>query len=786
MKRIYLGKKSLTTPQRGRVTASWLARGGAPALGGLLLASCSGLKYIPEGQKLYTGSKVTIDAPTKLRNQAALQTELETVVRPAPNGSILGLRPKLYFWHLGVGKEKGLGHYLANKFGEAPVLLSQVQAKQTRGLMTNRLQNRGYFHGSVSSEVKEEEKTAAVNYTAHPGQQYLIQDIRFPQGDSALTKAIRNTQPATLLKAGDPYDLDVFTNERVRIDLALKNEGFYYFNPNYLLFQVDSTLQGKVNVYYKLKPETPARARQPYWLKTVSLNTNYVLTDTTRRQPIRFEKYLYYPDESVFRARAITRTVFLYPDSLFRQRRRDQTLSRLMSLGTFRFVEIKFRPSAAGDSAGRARLDSDILMTQLKKKSLRAELQLVSKSNGFTGPGLTIQYRNRSALRGAEQLLINAVASTEASTRAPAGTDSRSNTGLISNEFGINAQLIVPRLIAPQLPFLNPRLVNSDFQPRTNFGAGVRYVSRTGYFATTSYNLNYGYSWKTKITNEQELRPIDVSYNAVTTQPAFEEVLDARPFLRQAYRSQFILASSYRYTYNQQVLENRRQQIFFQGMAEVSGNIANAISSAVVGEKSPTEYYTIAGQRFAQYAKFDLELREYYRISANPTSGNRIVGRLQIGVGLPYGNSGGGSLPYLRQYGIGGPNSIRAYAARQIGPGSYKPADTDIVNNYYDQVGDLRLEGNIEYRQDLFPYVKGAVFLDAGNIWLVNNDPQRPGGQFQASTFLQQLAVGTGVGLRVDVQFFVIRFDYAIPLRANYGTPDDKSGRLNLAIGYPF
>jgi len=221
MKRIYLIKKPLTNFRPA--TAGRLARRSAAALGGLLLASCSGLKYIPEGQKLYTGSKVTIDAPTKLRNQAALQTELETVVRPAPNGSILGLRPKLYFWHLGVGKEKGLGHFLANKFGEAPVLLSQVQAKQTRGLMTNRLQNRGYFHGSVSSEVKEEEKTAQVNYTARPGQQYLIQDVRFPQGDSALSKAIRNTQPATLLKAGEPYDLDVFTNERVRIDLALKN-----------------------------------------------------------------------------------------------------------------------------------------------------------------------------------------------------------------------------------------------------------------------------------------------------------------------------------------------------------------------------------------------------------------------------------------------------------------------------------------------------------------------------------------------------------------------------------
>lgn len=759
-------------------------RAGALLLG--LLSSCTGLRYVPEGQKLYTGSQVILKAPDKLRNQAALQAELAGVIRPQPNFSILGRRPKLFFWHLGVGKSKGLGHFLADKLGEAPVLLSQVQPPKVRTLITNRLQNRGYFNAETASQVIEQEKTAQVNYTATPGRQYTMQEIHFPERDTLIDRAIRSTQPASLLKVGDPYDLDVLTQERLRIDQALKNQGYYYFNPTYLLFQVDSTLAGKVNVYYKVKAEAPAKATRPYWLKTVSLNTNYILTDTIRRKPIIYDKFRYYPDETMFKARAITRAVFLTPDSLFRLRRRDQTLSRLMSLGTFRFVEIKFKPSAAGDSAGRARLDSDVLMTQLRKKSVRAELQLVSKSNGFTGPGLTVTYRNRSALRGAEQLIINGVASTETQTRAPAGAESRSNTGLISNEFGINAQLLVPRLIVPQLPFLNPRLVNSDFQPRTDFGVGIRYVARTGYFSTTSYSANYGYSWKTKLTTEQELKLVDVSYNAFTSSAAFDEVLQAKQFLRQAYQSQFILASSYRYTYNQQVLENRRQQIFFQGQAEVSGNLANALVGLSGGAKTPTEYYTIAGQRFAQYAKFDLELREYYRISDDPKSGNRIVGRLQLGVGLPYGNSSGGSLPYLRQYGIGGPNSIRAFAARQIGPGTYKPTGTDIVNSYYDQVGDLRLEGNLEYRQDLFPYVKGAVFIDAGNIWLVNNDPQRPGGQFVASQALKQLAIGTGVGLRIDVQFFVIRFDYAIPLRANYGTPDDKAGRLNLAIGYPF
>jgi outer membrane protein assembly factor BamA len=762
----------------------------------LLFSACSGLRYIPANEKLYTGSNIKVNYPKKPKNADILQTELDGLLRPAPNFSFLGLRPKLYFWHLGVGKTKGVGKFLADKLGEPPVLLSQVKIGPTKELITNRLQNRGYFKAAVTHEVKAEEKTAQVNYTATSGRVYLIKEVNFPAGDSAVVAAIRSTQATSLLKVGDPYSLDALTQERARIDGSLKEQGFYYFTPDILIFAVDSTLQNQVSIDIQVKANSPARALRPYWLNQVRLNTNFVLTDTTRRQPILYQKYQYLPDENMFRARAITRAVFLYPDSLFRQHRRNQTLSRLMSLGTFRFVEIRFNPAAAGDSAGRARLDADVRMTQIKKKSLRAELQLINKTNNFSGPGLNISFRNRSALHGAEQLVVTGTAAYEIQSRAPKGAESRSNTGAISTDFGVNAQLIVPRLISPNLPLLNVRLPNSDFQPRTTFGAGVRYVTRTGYFSTANFNLNYGYSWKTKITNEQELRPIDITYSTFASQPAFDLVLEERDFLRTAFQQQFILGSSYRYTFNQQLLEQRRQQIFFQGQVEVSGNVANALSGLGT-KKEGDEFYTIAGQRFAQYTKFDLELREYYRISPNPNSGNRIVGRLQVGVGLPYGNSAGGTLPYLRQYGIGGPNSVRAYAAREIGPGTYRPSSENNINNYYDQVGDLRLEGNIEYRQDLFPYVKGAIFLDVGNIWLVNPDPSRPGvddngqpdgrfGQFSPSTFLKELAVGTGAGIRIDVQFFVIRFDYAFPLRAPYGTPDDRAGRLNLAIGYPF
>ncbi|GAC1595777.1 MAG: BamA/TamA family outer membrane protein [Hymenobacter sp.] len=754
---------------------------GALLLLPLLFSACSGLHYIPDGQRLYTGSKVIIKSPAKLSNQSALQTELLSVIRPKPNKAILGQRPKLYFWHLGVGKKKGFGKFLADKFGEAPVLLKDVKISATEGLITNRLYNNGFFKGTVGHEVKTQGKTAQVDYTATVGPVYTIKEIHFPERDTTVDTAIRGTQPGTLLKVGDAYSLNTFTAERVRIDNELKNQGYFYFNPDYLLFQVDSTLHNQVNVYLRVKATAPTKATRPYWLDVIKLNTNYVLTDTTRRPPVLYKKYEYYPDEKVFKAKAITNATFLYPDSLYRRRRRDQTISRLMSLNTFKFVEIRLKPAVAGDSAGRARLDADVLMTQLKKNSLRADLQLVSKSNGFTGPGLTVSFRNRSALRGGEQLLLTGVASTETQTGS-----GRGGLGLTSYELGVNGQLLFPRLVVPDLPLLDVHLPNSDFQPRTTLGAGYRTVTRAGYFREDFFNLNYGYTFKTKITNEQEIRPVDITYVRLgNTTAAFDALLASRRFLKSAFQQQFILASSYRYTYNQQVLEQRRQQIYFSGQVEGSGNVAQAIASTIGQAKNDNGKYTVGGQEFSQYTKLDLELREYYRLSQDPAKGNRLVGRLQIGLGYPYGNSD--VLPYAKQYGIGGPNSVRAFAARGIGPGTYRPTTTEeSLNQFYDQVGDFRLEGNLEYRQDLVPYLKGAVFVDAGNIWLANKDEARPGGEFVASKFLQQLAVGAGVGLRVDVQFFVIRLDYAIPLQAPYGPPASTSGRLNLAIGYPF
>ncbi|GAA4390936.1 BamA/TamA family outer membrane protein [Hymenobacter koreensis] len=756
----------------------------------LFLAACSGTKFIPENDKLYTGSSVKLTSPYPIPREAEIQTELETVITPKPNASILGARPKLYFWHMGQGKTKGLGKWLAEKYGEAPVLVSQVDTQKVKGLMINRLYNNGYFaRPLVQTKPNVKGRTATIDYSATVQRPYMIKEIHFPDRDTLLDNDIRKTQAGTLLKVGEPYNLNTLIAERNRIDDQLKQHGYYYFNPDYILYEVDSTEHNQVDVYLCVKGSIPDRAAQPYVLNRVTLNTRYGLTDTTESiRPIMYKKYRYVPDEKIFKAKAITNAVFLYPDSLYRRRRQDQTLSRLMSLGTFKFVDIQLREARQKpDSLGYGFLNASVRMTQLKKKSVRAEVQLVSKTNGFTGPGFTVQFRNRSALRGAEQLLLNLVGSFETRQGGKSAAEGASGPvlGLTSYELGANAQLLVPRLITPPLPFLDVNLPNSDFQPRTSFGAGYRYVARRAFFQVDFLNLNYGYSWKTKITNEQELRPIDVQYiRLANTSKAFDTLLLERPFLANSFRQQFIPASSYRYTYNTQVYEQRRNQLYFSGMVEPAGNLASLVNRLSGAGRNDSGRFELFGQEYSQYGKLDLELRNYYRVTPNPASGNKIASRLLVGLGLPYGNSD--VMPYLKQYGVGGPNSVRAFAPRQIGPGRYQPAEVDRNISFYDQVGDIRLEGNLEYRQDLFPFVKGALFVDAGNVWLVNDDPDRPGGQFKPGSFLQELAVGAGAGIRIDIQFLVIRLDGAVPLRVPAGGTGGNAMRLNVAIGYPF
>lgn len=754
------------------------------------LAGCSSIKSVPEGDYLYIGGDIKVKSEYPETKTKPLVTELEQAIRPQPNASFFGIRPKLWIYNaFGGNKEnKGIAKWIKTLLGEKPVLLSDAYPLKVEGQMINRLYNLGYFNPAIAYEIDStsKRKMAQVHYTATVGRQYMIQKIQFPQGNDNLSARIRATESSSLLKVGDPYHLQAMIGERLRINQILKEDGYYFFDEDYLVFHVDSTQNNKVDVYLRLKPDAPEKALIPYRYNQVSVYSDFSAGDTlTLEAPVQYEKYLYYPDEKTFKAKALLNAVFIYNDSLYSRKRHLQTVNRLMDLGTFKFTEVRFEPL---DSIGQyGLLNADILLTQAKKKSLQAEVLMVTKSNGYAGPGIRINFRNRNALRGAELLLLNLVGSFEKQLSG----DSERTSNLTSYEFGADAELHVPRIIAP----LEIRISSSMYQPRTRFALGARFIDRREFFQQNSFNFEYGYNWRQRQTTQVYINPVQVQLSRLgRVTPAFKDILANRPVLARSFDQQLIIGGNYRYTYNSQGVPGKTHQFYISPGLDMSGGLWGLIFRVKNGRPAnPDSANTLGGQAISQYIKTDLETRYYFNITNKLVLATRFIG----GVGMPYGNSS--VLPYTKQYGIGGPNSIRAFPARSVGPGVYDPtlpigtSEIAPAFSFFDQVGDIRLEANAEFRFPLLdPYLKGALFVDAGNIWLMNEDEDRPGGKFSGD-FMSQLAVGAGAGIRVDVQFFVIRFDLAFPLRdPNYTTVERPSngifgtGVLNLAIGYPF
>jgi outer membrane protein assembly factor BamA len=755
-----------------------------PVLG--YLSGCSGTSKLKEGQRLYTGAKVKIESPYPVPKEAELTTILESVITPQPNKSFFGMRPGVAFYNM--GGEKGIGKFIRKTFGEAPVFYDSVSNKNITELIVNRLHNNGYFTSQVSYKPELKPKTATVTYTAHVTKPYTIAKIDFPAGDSVeqIYRDIAATKEASMLKVGDVYNLTTLTNERARIDGELKNKGYFYFNPEYILWKVDTTQNNyTLDVYLRIKPEAPDKAITSYKLDDIYIYTEFVLGPDSipQKAPVRVGGYHYYPDEESLKAKHLLRSVFIRKDKTYSRNDHALTLSRLMGLGVFRFVDIQFRQNDTLPD----RLNAYMRLTPAQLQSMRAELETTTQTNGFAGPGFNINYRHRNLMRGAEQLLLNFSIAQQtytggrktSDTNTGGSTDAPKN-GLNSFEFGVRAELSVPRFITP----FRVKNLRSQFVPRTRFTLGYNLMSRPEYFIMNGYNLTYGYAWRPHRRVTHEVTPVNIQYvQLADTTRAFAKLLQGNLFLQQSFANQFIMGGIYNFTYNTQADPKQRTHFFFNGNLDVSGNVLNMFQSQVLRSKNDPQ--TIARQNYAQYTRLTFDTRYFQAL----TRKSQLATRMIIGLGMPYANSV--TLPYVKQYYIGGANSIRSYRPRELGPGTYR--DTT-QSGYFDQTGDIRFETNVEYRFDLIPYLKGALFVDAGNIWLSRAHPDKPGGEFKFSKALNQLAVGAGAGLRIDAEFFVLRFDAGFPVRDPYVTPSyvlklpppRRSMIFHIAVGYPF
>lgn len=751
----------------------------------LTIAGCFNVSKLPKGQRLYAGGKVVINqGQGKIKDQKALTVDLQSLLRPKPNSSIFGLQPKLWLWSISKPNKKGINHLLHTKLGEPPVLYNSLDVKRNSSLIVNHLQSTGFFLAQNKTDTILRKGRMSVLYKASTGPQYLINQVVFPDADTSdqLSTAIHNTFKTTLLKKGLAYNLELLKSERTRIDDILKNQGFYYFSAEYLLIQADSSIGNhKVNLEMVLKDETPDKAGNAYRINKSFVYPDFTLSkddelikDTGR---VYIHGFRFIDPDNYIRPGVLESTIFLKQGDIYNRYAHNATLARLVNLGVYKFVKATFKDNDTS-SANRL-LNASYFLTPFQKYSLKADLTASSKSDNNQGGVLRGTFRDRNFNKTANLFSVSAYAGFEAQV---SGARAGSGNSLL---YGASVDLYVPRFVTPF-----HILSTNQYVPKTRFSLGYDFVHRAGLYSLKSGTFLFGYTWKESSRKDHQLYPISITYvHSSDTTAAFSAILKKNRVLQRSFESQFFIGSTYTYTYSDQLERSKRNNFYFNGTIDLSGNLIGAIQ----GKSDTLNPHKLFGNPYAQYAKIELDTRDYLKL----TPGLIWANRLDLGFGYTYGNSG--SLPYVKAFFSGGSNSIRAFRARSVGPGSSTPLTASTILS--DAPGDIKIEANSELRTNLFSIVKGAAFIDAGNVWLLHPDISRPGSRF-SSDFLKQFAVGTGLGVRVDVSFFVLRLDVAFPLRIPY-LPDGNRWVINkidfgnaawrrdnlvynIAIGYPF
>lgn len=738
---------------------------------------CTGLKNISEDNPLYTGSKLQIHSEKRISND--LQYELKTVDRPRPNGKFFWMRPSLAIYNM-MGqpkKEKGIGYWIKNKIGKPPVLVSDISPDNISGLMRNRFFNRGYFNTSISHAWETKKKKASIRYDLQIGHRSYIDSVDYLAGNTSLDKQIQNARSTSILSRGAPYMLEDLKAERERIEYLVKDSGYYYFDKDFLLFRADTSGERhQVDLRLRIKPDAPSLI-----YKKKSIDRVYMLDDASSENynpdTILFKGFLYVSNRHVFRPDIITENIHILPGQVYSRRLHQRTLNQLSDLGVYRFVNIEFTEDSSSNL-----LNAFIYGMPYKKSALSAELNGTIKTTNYVGPGAKISWRHRNIFGGAEELSLNLLGSFEVQV----GADSINTAFQVGVELGLD----VPR------PLLIKRLRNNkENVPHTKVLGGFNLYRRVELYSMGTFFTSFGYSWRKTQKVSHIFNPIDYSYTNVGNQTqAFRDYLEENPTVRKSFEEQFIIGSNYVFLYDNLLDPVKKSTFYFRGGLDASGIFTYYLFRAFSKEKrNADDPYKIMGVPFSNYILVIPELRYYWKSGRQ----NVLATRAVIGVGIPIGNSR--VLPYVKQFYAGGTNSVRAFVARSIGPGSYQ---APLENLGIDQTGDIRLELNAEYRFHFSKRFMGAAFMDIGNVWLRNIDPERPGADFQLNRFYKELGIGTGFGIRYDLQVLIFRLDLGWPLYIpyndlgdrwvisdiNFFSKDWRKSNLtwNIAIGYPF
>lgn len=703
---------------------------------------------------------------------ATTRDEVTGALSFAPNGSLMGssrythpFTLGLWVWNRYGQSKKGFGRWMMNTLGSTPKYISTVNPKVRTQVARNVLRNYGYFRGDVQHRIDsvKNPRKQKVSYQVLPGTLFHLGDIEyrgFPEGVDTL---IRQHMDGTLLHSHAPFSVANLSGERQRIADILRDRGHYYFREDHIAYRAD-TLQVEDNVQLQVvpSPTMSQAAIRPFHVGktrvTILKYNTRELTDSFNIRDFSMRWSGGKKRKPSLRAAAFFRYLHQKRGDLYNHDLHNLTLSQLSGMGIFSSVQVNYVPRDMALLQGHYNaditcdtLDLDIQCTLDKPYDSEFEAKITNKTNGLLGPGLAYSINKRNAFRGAETLTLGVNGSYEWQTGANMKGD---NTGINSWELGGNLNLTYPRFIF----FGNLwRKLSRKTQASTLFKLDVKWTNRAGYYGSASVGARIKWTFQKGSNILHEFTPIHVEYNTLLrTSERFDILMADNPALYESLRDKLVPSLEYGFTWTSPKVQKRQ------------GRVSLFTKQAI------------------QFQKYTAEYSHMLRLTPH----TQLVLHGYLGFIWNYGNK---MAPYADLFAAGGANSIRAFGVRGIGPGSYHPANSSY--SYLDQVGNMRFECNAEYRFPIISQLYGAVFLDAGNVWLTREDPGRPGGRFQWKNLGKELALGTGVGLRYDLEFLVIRFDLGVGLHAPYDT--GKPGYYNMpsfgkslgyhfGVGYPF
>lgn len=754
-----------------------------------LLASCSSTKYVPDGSYLLDEVRIHTD------NKEVKPSNLSIYIRQNPNSKWFSLiKTQLYVYNWSGRDSTRWINRTLRKLGDAPVIYSEEETNRTSEEITKAVQNMGYMGASVEPVRQAKKKKMKLVYKVTTGKPYKVHTLKYDIQDSKIEEYIRKDSAATLLSEGMYLDVNVLDAERQRIASKLLQNGYYKFNKEYISYTADTVRDSYLVdltlhlVPYRQHNDTAQQNHRQYTINKVNFITDYNVLQASALNSIEVDDSLhykgfpiYYKDKLYLRPKVLTNNLRIIPGTLYNEQDVQRTYSNFGRLQALKYTNIRFFEVQQNDSA---KLNAYVMLTKSKHQSVSFEVE-GTNSAGDLGAAASVAFQHRNMFKGSEAFMLKLRGAYE----AVSGLQSGLNQNYI--ELGAEATINFPRFM---FPFLS-----SDFKRRiratTEFGLQYNYQIRPEF---TRIVASAGWSYKWGVQQRRSQHRIDLLDINYLYMPSIDSTFrkkylekDENYILKYNYEDRFIVRTGYSYIYNSagKALMNNSgigNSYTIRLNFESAGNLLYAVAKLGGMKKNASGEYTLLNIPFAQYLKGDFDFAKNLAIDNR----NSLAFHFGAGIAIPYGNAT--MLPFEKRYFSGGANSVRGWSVRDLGPGSF-PGD----NNFMNQSGDIKLDASIEYRTRLFWKFRGALFMDAGNIWTIRDYKDQPGGQFEFNKFYKQIAVAYGLGLRLDLDFFVLRFDGGMKAinpayekkKDRYPIIHPKFSRdfaFHFAVGYPF